>query len=138
MSSISRSDALSTERHAFYSNYGSSVIKVAAPGGDNGPTYDASRDLNQRDFHYRSLSTSLTYLESYFTSNLTSYSLLHGTSMASPKVAGIAGLIKAANPELKPAQVAALLQQTAVDFSKTGNDPYFGGGEANAFRALTK
>lgn len=53
----------------------------------SGPVYAETGDLNQRDFHYRTLSTWPTYLDSYFTSNLHDYALLHGTSMASPKVA---------------------------------------------------
>jgi subtilisin family serine protease len=36
-----------------------------------------------------------------------------GTSMASPQVAGLAGKMLAVNPKLKPAEVIAILQQTA-------------------------
>lgn len=134
---VSSSNAWSTDKIAFYSNYGS-VIDVAAPGGDNGPVYDASRNLDERDFHYRTLSTWPTYLEPYFTSNLKSYALLHGTSMASPKVAGIAGVIKAAHPGYSPAQVESLIKQTAVDYGKPGQDPLFGSGEANIYKALSR
>lgn len=133
---VSSSNEWSTDKLAFYSNYGNRSIDVAAPGGDNGPVYDETRDLSQRDFHFRTLSTWPTYLAPYFTSNLHGYALLHGTSMASPKVAGIAGVIKAAHPELKPSQVAALIRKTALDFGKNGTDQYFGAGEANAYSAL--
>ncbi|AHV97645.1 S8 family serine peptidase [Paenibacillus sabinae] len=134
---VSSSNKWSTEKIAFYSNYGS-TIDVAAPGGDNGPDYDASRNLDERDFHYRTLSTWPTYLEPYFTSNLTSYALLHGTSMAAPKVAGIAGVIKAAHPEYTPAQVQSLIKQSAKDLGKTGQDPLFGSGEASIYYALSR
>jgi subtilisin family serine protease len=134
---VSSSNKWSTDKIAFYSNYGS-AIDVAAPGGDNGPAFDATRDLSKRDFHYRSLSTWPTYLPSYFTSNLTGYALLHGTSMASPKVAGIAGVLKAAHPEYSPSQVEAVIKQTANDLGKNGQDPLFGSGEANIFNALTQ
>lgn len=110
---VSSSVKWTTDKIAFYSNYGSSAIDVAAPGGDNGPVYDATLDLNQRDFHYRSLSTYPTYLEPYFTSNLRGYALMHGTSMASPKVAGIAALVKAAHPDYTPSQVSALIRKSA-------------------------
>ncbi|MFC4769573.1 S8 family serine peptidase [Effusibacillus consociatus] len=133
---VSSSNKWSAEKIAFYSNYGARSISVAAPGGDNGPVYDETRDLMKRDFHYRTLSTWPTYLEPYFTSNLRSYALLHGTSMASPKVAGIAGVIKAAEPELTPSQVAALISQTANDYGKPGTDELFGAGEANIYNAL--
>ncbi|MED4750809.1 S8 family peptidase [Brevibacillus choshinensis] len=133
---VSSSNEWSTDKIAFYSNYGTKSIDVTGPGGDNGPVYDETRDLSQRDFHYRTLSTWPTYLDPYFTSNLKGYALLNGTSMASPKVAGIAGVIKAANPDLKPSQVAALIRKTSVDMGKRGTDQLFGAGEANAYNAL--
>ncbi|MEW5548922.1 S8 family serine peptidase [Peribacillus frigoritolerans] len=135
---VSSSNKWSTEKIAFYSNYGSRSIDVAAPGGDNGPVYDATLDESLRDFHYRTLSTWPTYLEPYFTANLHSYALLHGTSMASPKVAGIAGVIKAAHPDYSPDQVTAAIRQTAKDYGKAGNDHLYGAGEANIFNALTQ
>lgn len=134
---VSSSNKWSTDQLAFYSNYGNSFITVAAPGGDNGPTYASTSDLNDRDFTYRALSTWPTYLNPYFTTNSDGYAYLHGTSMASPKVAGIAGVIKAAHPNYNPAQVEALIEKTALDYGKTGHDPLFGSGEANAYTALT-
>ncbi|MFJ8353313.1 S8 family serine peptidase [Bacillus paramycoides] len=135
---VSSSNQWSTDKIAFYSNYGNSFIDVAAPGGDNGPVYAETGDLAQRDFHYRTLSTWPTYLEPYFTSDLHNYALMHGTSMASPKVAGIAGVIKAAHPTYSPAQVENLIKQTAKDFGKPGHDALFGSGEANIYNALLK
>lgn len=133
---VSSSVKWTTDKIAFYSNYGSSTIDVAAPGGDNGPVYDSTHDLNQRDFHYRSLSTFPTYLEPYFTSNLKGYALMHGTSMASPKVAGVAALVKAAHPDYTPSQVSALIRKSSLDYGKSGQDQLFGSGEANAYTAL--
>lgn len=134
---VSSSNEWSKDRIAFYSNYGSRSIDVAAPGGDYGPLYDQTGDLNLRDLHYHTFSTYPTNIEPYITSNLRGYALLQGTSMASPKVAGIAGVIKAHNPGLTPAQVTALIQQTAVDLGKPGTDALFGAGEANSYTALT-
>jgi subtilisin family serine protease len=133
---VSSSNKWSTDTIAFYSNYGNHFIDVAAPGGDNGPEYAGTGDLAKRDFHYRALSTWPTYLEPYFTSNLHDYALLHGTSMASPKVAGIAGVIKATHLTYSPAQVAKLIKQTAKDYGKPGQDALFGAGEANIYNAL--
>lgn len=133
---VSSSVQWTVDQIAFYSNYGSSAIDVAAPGGDNGPLYDETLDLSKRDFHFRTLSTYPTYLPSYFTSNLTGYALMHGTSMASPKVAGIAGVIKAAHPDYSPSQVAAAIRKSALDYGKKGNDQLFGSGEGNAYTAL--
>ncbi|EGW37133.1 S8 family serine peptidase [Desulfosporosinus sp. OT] len=134
---VSSSNEWSKDKIAFYSNYGSRSIDVAAPGGDYGPIYDQTGDLNLRDLHYHTLSTYPTNMKPYITSNLRGYALMQGTSMASPKVAGIAGVIKAHNPGLTPAQVTALIQKTAIDLGKPGTDELFGAGEANIYTALT-
>lgn len=136
---VSSSNKWSTNELAFYSNYGNSFIDVAAPGGDNGPLYAKTGDLSQRDFTNRALATWPTYLEPYFTMQSNDgYAFLHGTSMASPKVAGIAGVIKAAHPDYKPSQVKALIEKSAFDLGKKGQDALFGAGEANAYNALLK
>ncbi|WP_066255877.1 S8 family serine peptidase [Neobacillus drentensis] len=135
---VSSSNKWSSNKLAFYSNYGNGFIDVAAPGGDNGPVYASTLDLNQRDFTYRALSTWPRYLDAYFTmQNNEGYAYLHGTSMAAPKVAGIAGVIKAAHPNYTPSQVEALIEKTALDYGKPGHDELYGSGEANAFTALT-
>ncbi|MGG1664406.1 S8 family serine peptidase [Brevibacillus sp. NRS-1366] len=139
---VSATNEWSDEKIAFYSNYGN-PIDIAAPGGDNGPVYDElyredpkGDYLDKRDFHYRTISTWPTYLPPYFTSNLKGYAYLHGTSMAAPKVAGIAAVIKSEHPNYSPVQVAALIRKTADDYGKRGQDKYFGAGEANIFNAL--
>lgn len=132
---VSSSNEWSKNELAFYSNYGSGFIDVAAPGGDNGPLYHITRDLNERDFSFRTLSTYPRNL-TYFTTEGKGYAFSHGTSMAAPKVAGIAGVIKAAHPEYSPAQVKALIQQASLDYGKVGNDLLYGSGEANAYTSL--
>ncbi|MEH6908674.1 S8 family serine peptidase [Neobacillus drentensis] len=135
---VSSSNKWSSNKLAFYSNYGNGFIDVAAPGGDNGPVYASTLDLNQRDFTYRALSTWPRYLDAYFTVQKNEgYAYLHGTSMAAPKVAGIAGVIKAAHPNYTPSQVEALNEKTALDYGKPGHDELYRSGEANAFTALT-
>ncbi|MFI8496563.1 S8 family serine peptidase [Peribacillus butanolivorans] len=126
---VSASTKWSTQQLAFYSNYGNSAIDVAAPGGDYGPKYAETNDPAAADPSNLILSTWPTYLG-------TSYEFNAGTSMATPQVAGIAGVIKAAHPEYKPAQVTARIKQTALDYGKKGQDALFGSGEANAYRAL--
>ncbi|MFB6803243.1 S8 family serine peptidase [Peribacillus butanolivorans] len=126
---VSASTKWSTQQLAFYSNYGNSAIDVAAPGGDYGPKYAETNDPAAADPSNLILSTWPTYLG-------TSYNYNAGTSMATPQVAGIAGVIKAAHPEYRPAQVTARIKQTALDYGKKGQDALFGSGEANAYRAL--
>ncbi len=67
------------------------------------------------------------------------YTNLTGTSMASPLVAGIAGLVRAKFPNLTPDQVAEKIRVTAdpID-NKNPNYRYkLGYGRVNAYRALT-
>jgi len=58
-----------------------------------------------------------------------------GTSAATPIAAGVAALVKAANPSLKPSQVRTILQQTAQDIGPTGYDPFFNFGLVDATAA---
>ena len=86
------------DERAAYSNYGPAV-DIAAPGGTSGmPIYS-------------------TYLGG-------GYGYRYGTSMATPHVAGLAGLLWAANPTLSAGEVWALIRDTA---DKVGTAPYTGG-----------
>jgi subtilisin family serine protease len=64
------------------------------------------------------------------------YSFLHGTSMASPHVAGVAALIRSANPNLDPGEVQSILATTAVDLGDPGRDTFFGFGRIDAAAAV--
>ena len=48
------------------------------------------------------------------------YAILTGTSMASPCIAGIAALLKAADPSLTPSQLVELIESTATDIGAPG------------------
>ncbi|MCU0500542.1 MAG: S8 family serine peptidase [Anaerolineae bacterium] len=65
-----------------------------------------------------------------------SYGYMSGTSMASPHVAGMAGLIFSLNPQLTNAQVRELIEKNVDDLGATGWDPYFGHGRINARKSL--
>ena len=66
-----------------------------------------------------------------------------GTSAATPHVAGVAALVKAARPSLTPVEIRQLLIQTADDLSGDQNggavgwDQYTGYGRVNAFEAVS-
>ena len=66
-----------------------------------------------------------------------------GTSAATPHVAGVAALVKAARPSLTPVEIRQLLIGTADDLSgdqngfKEGWDQYTGYGRVNAFEAVS-
>jgi hypothetical protein len=96
------------DRKASYSNYGYS-IDVSAPG---------------------------TALYNTWASN--TYAYLSGTSMASPLVAGIAGLVKAKYPNFTPEQVGEKIR-VGCDDNYSVNSVYrymLGKGRVNAWRAL--
>lgn len=61
------------------------------------------------------------------------YAQLSGSSMATPHASGIAALILQARPELTPAQLKALLMETALDLGLSPNDQ--GAGRADAYAA---
>jgi hypothetical protein len=64
------------------------------------------------------------------------YEYKQGTSMGAPQVAGVAALVWAKYPSMKPHEVRNLLQQTADDIEDKGWDPYSGYGLLRADRAL--
>lgn len=118
---------------AFYSNYGASVM-LAAPGGDLGPEgtpypFPAALYLVFSTLVYPDPGCAAT------ASCPVGYAWAGGTSMASPHVSGVAGLVKDANPRLSPRQVAKILKQTAEPL---GNRQVFGHGMVDAYAALNK
>jgi serine protease AprX len=65
------------------------------------------------------------------------YTLMSGTSMATPHAAGIVALMLEANPSLSPAQVKQILQNTATNMP--GMEPWeVGAGYVNAYAAVDR
>ena len=64
------------------------------------------------------------------------YKRLDGTSMASPMVAGLAGLLYSQNASLTPAQVQTIIETSAEDIGSAGWDSLTGWGRINANQAL--
>ncbi|MBD2869503.1 S8 family peptidase [Paenibacillus arenilitoris] len=96
----------SNKDKASFSNYGD-YIDVAAPGDGIASTYPGSQ-----------------------------YAALSGTSMASPHVAALAGLIRSVNPELSNVEVMEIMRKSAADIGEEGKDIYFGYGEIDVEQAL--
>ncbi len=102
-----------------YTNYGRSLIDVAAPGGDfDAPTYGADGILsagNNNTFYWSS-----------------------GTSMAAPHVAGVAALVIAKNGKMNPKDLQKHLENTSDKVDGNGQSLYLGKGRINALRAVTE
>jgi len=73
--------------------------------------------------------TSLAY------DNLTGYTELSGTSMASPAVAGVMALLLSKNPYLTPSEMGQIVEETSHSFSGAKNNRY-GSGRVNAYEAI--
>ena len=67
----------------------------------------------------------------------TDYASFQGTSMATPHVAGVAALVRAANKSLTPAQVRDVLKNTATPLGPNDNNEY-GRGMVNAEAAVAQ
>ena len=65
------------------------------------------------------------------------YQMTSGTSFSAAYISGLAALMMARNPQLKPDDVRAILIKTARDLGLPGRDDLFGAGEADAFGAVT-
>ncbi|OUC07678.1 hypothetical protein RY27_13445, partial [Litorilinea aerophila] len=65
------------------------------------------------------------------------YTFMSGTSMATPLVAGLAGLLLSQDPQRQPADLRFLITASADDLGEPGWDPIYGYGRINVARALS-
>ncbi|WP_353095181.1 S8 family serine peptidase [Tissierella praeacuta] len=91
-------------KRADFSNYGTGGVDVMAPGVKIYSTYPNS-----------------------------DFALLSGTSMATPHVAGVAGLMKSVNKNITPEQARRILKDTAT-YAGPANE--YGAGIVNAYEAI--
>jgi lantibiotic leader peptide-processing serine protease len=124
-------DSAIFDRAASYTNYGQSVVNVAAPGGDftlyPNPWYAYDMIISPAGYEYYGDPINGYRYNYYFGA---------GTSMAAPHVSGLAALIIGKYGPLNPSQIRALIEKSADDILKPGADPYSGKGRINALTAL--
>jgi subtilisin family serine protease len=123
------------DRLASYSNFGQSVVNVAAPGGDAAYT-------PQSQVCKVGVITDPCFVFDFVlspggklgTSNR--YFFATGTSMATPHVSGLAALIVGKFGHMNPSQLRTLIEQSADSVPKPGASAQFGQGRINALTAL--
>ncbi len=98
--------------HSCFSNFGEGYVSVSAPG---------------------ELIYSTTPLDA---SGSATYGTYSGTSMATPHVAGLAGLLFAQDLARSNTTVRTLIETTTEDLGPVGGDAHFGSGRINAYRAV--
>jgi len=116
---------------AFYSNYGTNINSLAAPGG----SLPAGGAIGTTGFVRGACSPGKASNPNSkcFTLGNVYYVRATGTSGSTPIVAGVAALVLSANPNLSPSQVRAILEQSATNI---GPKEFFGFGLVNAIAAL--
>lgn len=126
---------------SFLSNYGRSVIDLAAPGGN----LDFDLAASGKVFTFVVQGTSYTFPAYVFDGILSTepinyglgYEYRIGTSHAGAHVSGVAALIIGKNGgPMSPASVDQILRQSADDLGTRGRDAFYGMGRVNAFRAV--
>jgi serine protease len=118
---------LNDDSLAPYSNVGSQVT-VTAPGG--------SIVSNLSDGVFSTALKRVSTGSGYAWEN--GYEFMHGTSMATPHVSGLAALLLSRFGPMSPVAVAALISDTSMDLGADGYDHDFGAGLVNAYAALTQ
>ncbi|QLG61646.1 S8 family peptidase [Halorarum salinum] len=133
------------ESPAYYTNYGTNAVTVAAPGGDADSTAIGTgvpwyldlvvSTVAEPEFRYEDVDGDgeeepVEYLGASY-----DHGWAAGTSMAAPQVAGAAALVKSVNPDFDANRIESVLKRTAS--VPDGYDgAYYGAGVVDPVAAL--
>lgn len=119
-----------------YSNYGTADVDFAAPGGESWHVSEDYVTVAGIALPVWVFDLVLSAAHSNVVGNA-SVTWTAGTSMASPHAAGVAALIVGKNGgSMDPVAVEAKMRSSADDLGKNGQDPFYGHGRLNAFKAV--
>ena len=124
------------QRPASYTNYGTSAINVAAPGGDF--ALPGEDPCTVPTTNGASLTRPCWVFDMVMSTNVGGWAWAAGTSMAAPAVSAVAALAKQGHPGISLGDLKTLLQRTAIDEGKPGTDPFYGKGWVNALNACVQ
>ena len=124
---------------AYYSNFGHSVVWVAAPGGNDNYT-PSSQICSIPRIPSGSVTTNCWVFDMIISpgNQANGYFFADGTSMAAPHVAGVAALIKQKYPGISVGDLKTQIAQSSNDEGKNGADPFYGHGFLDAGNAVTQ
>jgi subtilisin family serine protease len=135
--------ATNFRRPASYTNFGNSVIWVAAPGGDG--VFTPTNQLCSIPAMPAGSVTAPCFAFDLVLSTVrgaaastATYGFASGTSMAAPAASAVAALIKQRFPDISVGALKNRLAQSADDEGANGHDPFYGRGFVNARRAVTE
>ncbi|MDS0297371.1 S8 family serine peptidase [Halogeometricum sp. S1BR25-6] len=121
---------------AFYTNYGTNAIDLAAPGGDADRSTIGTGVPWHRDLVLSTVATFERGADGEITGDPTyGWDWAAGTSMAAPNVSGAAALVQANNPEFGPERVESALTR-AAEVPEGYDKSYYGSGYLNVVDAL--
>jgi subtilisin family serine protease len=125
------------DRPASYTNYGTSAINVAAPGGDFSlfGTPQGMAACSRPTTGGANTNLPCYAYDMVISTNFNGWAWAAGTSMAAPAASAVAAIIKQKNPNISLGALKAALQNSAIDAGKNGADPFYGKGWVNALRA---
>lgn len=126
--------ATNFRRMASYTNYGTSAITVAGPGGDF--VLPGNAFCTKLTSTGGAITRPCWVFDMVLSTSRAGYSWAAGTSMAAPAASAVAALIRQANPGISLGALKTKLEQSADDEGKQGRDPFYGRGFVNARKAV--